>query len=136
MKAHRKILSIAAFCGASILIAGTALAAVSLPAEMSNARTHANNAANAPTIDAVHTHMHHAINCLVGPKGDGYDASQMNPCANAGNGAIPDQTDAAKKAKLESAKAALMKGLGENDLKAAQASATSAVADISAAAAS
>ena len=36
----------------------------------------------------------------------------MNPCANAGNGAIPDQTDAAKKAKLETAKAALMPGLG------------------------
>ena len=133
MKAHQKALSIAAFFGASVLITGAALAAVSLPAEISNARTHANNAANAPTIEAIHTHMHHAINCLVGPKGDGYDASQMNPCANAGNGAIPDQTDAAKKAKLESAKAALMKGLGENDIKAAQDTAKTAVADISAA---
>jgi hypothetical protein len=133
MKAHQKALAVAAFAGASLAI-GSAFAAVSLPAEIANARTHANNAANAPTIEAVHTHMHHAINCLVGPKGEGYDASQMNPCANAGNGAIPDQTDAAKKAKLESAKTSLMKGLTENDLKAAQASATSAVADISAAA--
>ncbi|HEY2834936.1 MAG TPA: hypothetical protein VGI89_00105 [Rhizomicrobium sp.] len=127
-----KAFSIAALACTSFLIAGTALAAVSLPAEIANARTHANNAANAPTIEAVHTHMHHAINCLAGAKGDGYDASQMNPCANAGNGAITDQTDAAKKAKLESAKATLMKGLGENDVKTAQASATSAVADISA----
>ena len=129
-----KTFSIAALAGASVLIAGAAMAAVSLPAEISNARTHANNAANAPTIQAVHTHMHHAINCLAGPKGEGYDASQMNPCQNAGNGAIVDETDAAKKAKLESAKATLMKGLGETDIKAAQASATSAVADISAAA--
>src|SRR6185312_3784489 len=110
---------LAPLVGASLLIAGAAFAAVSLTAEISNARTHANNAANAPTIEAVHTHMHHALNCLVGPKGEGFDAGQMNPCANAGNGAIVDQTDAAKKAKLEEAKAALMKGLTETDLKAA-----------------
>jgi len=131
MKAHQKALSIAAFAGTTILIASAAFGAVSLPAEIANARTHANNAANAGAIDAVHMHMHHAINCLVGPKGEGYDASQMNPCANAGNGAIPDQTDAAKKAKLESAKSALMKGLTETDLTAAHADATAAVTDIS-----
>lgn len=126
-----KALSIAALAGASLLIAGGAFAA-SLPAEIANARTHANNAANAGAIDAVHMHMHHAINCLAGPKGEGYDASQMNPCANAGDGAITDQTDAAKKAKLESAKATLMKGLALTDLKAAQDSAKMAVTDISA----
>ena len=127
-----KTVSIAVLAGASMLIAGSALAA-SLSAEIANARTHANNAANAATIDAAHMHMHHALNCLVGPKGDGYDASQMNPCASAGDGAIPDQTDAAKKAKLESAKAALVKGLGQSDLKAAQDSAKMAVTDISSA---
>ena len=126
-----KALSIAALAGASILIAGSVYAA-SLPAEIANARTHANNAANATTIDSAHAHMHHAINCLAGPKGEGYDASQMNPCANAGDGAITDQTDAAKKAKLESAKATLMKGLALTDLKAAQDSAKMAVTDISA----
>jgi hypothetical protein len=122
-----------AIAGPSLIIAGTAFAAVSLPAEISNARTHANNAANAPTIDAVHTHMHHALNCLVGPKGEGFDAGQMNPCTNAGNGAIVDATDAAKKAKLEQAKATLMKGLTETNLKAAQASAASAVTAITSA---
>ena len=127
-----KALSVAVLAGASLLIAGSAFAA-SLSAEIANAKTHANNAANAGTIDAVHMHMHHAINCLAGPKGEGYDASQMNPCANAGDGAIPDQTDAAKKAKLESAKATLIKGLALTDLKAAQDSAKMAVTDISAA---
>jgi hypothetical protein len=120
-----------AIAGSSLIIAGAAVAAVSLPAEISNARTHANNAANAPTLDAVHTHMHHALNCLVGPKGEGFDAGQMNPCTNAGNGAIVDETDAAKKAKLEDAKASLMKGLTQTDLKTAQASAASAVTAIS-----
>lgn len=124
---------LAPLVGASLLVAGAAFAAVSLTAEISNARTHANNAANAPTIEAVHTHMHHALNCLVGPKGEGFDAAQMNPCANAGNGAITDQTDAAKKAKLEEAKATLMKGLTETDLKAAQSSAVSATTAIAAA---
>lgn len=128
-----KISSLATLTGTFLLIAGSAFAAVSLTAEISNARTHANNAANAPTIDAVHTHMHHAINCLVGPKGEGFDAAQMNPCANAGNGAIPDQTDAAKKAKLEDAKTILMKGLTETDVKAAQRSAATAVTAIAAA---
>ena len=124
---------LAPLVGASLLIAGAAFGAVSLTAEISNARTHANNAANAPTIDAVHTHMHHAINCLVGPKGEGFDAAQMNPCTNAGNGAIPDQTDPAKKAKLEDAKTILMKGLTETDVKAAQRSAATAVTAIAAA---
>ena len=124
---------LAPLVGASLLVAGAAFAAVSLTAEISNARTHANNAVNAPTIEAVHTHMHHAINCLVGPKGEGFDAGQMNPCANAGNGAITDQTDAAKKAKLEEAKTMLMKGLTESDLKAAQGIASTAVTAIAAA---
>ncbi len=128
-----KISSLATLTGTFLLIAGSAFAAVSLTAEISNARTHANNAANAPTIDAVHTHMHHALNCLVGPKGEGFDAAQMNPCTNAGNGAIPDQTDAAKKAKLEDAKTILMKGLTETDVKAAQRSVETAVAAIAAA---
>ena len=127
---HKLLITLA---GASLLIAGAAFGAVSLTAEISNARTHANNAANAPTIDAVHMHMHHAINCLVGPKGEGFDAAQMNPCTNAGNGAIPDQTDTAKKAKLEDAKTILMKGLTENDVKAAQRSAATAVTAIAAA---
>lgn len=128
-----KMTSLATCAGALLLVTGSAFAAVSLTAEISNARTHANNAANAPTIDAVHMHMHHALNCLVGPKGEGFDAAQMNPCANAGNGAIPDQTDAAKKTKLESAKATLMKGLTVTDVKAAQAEAANAVKDIAAA---
>src|SRR5579863_5167477 len=67
--------------------------------EIATAQTHAGLAAKAPAIDGIHMHMHHALNCLVGPKGDGFDASNMNPCAAQGNGAIPDASDA-QKAKL------------------------------------
>src|SRR3954471_24987366 len=92
--------------GVSLLIAGTALAA-DLGAEIGNAQTHANLAAQSGTINAVHTHMHHALNCLVGPGAEGFDDKQMNPCAKVGAGAIPDSTDAGQKAKLEAAKATL-----------------------------
>jgi hypothetical protein len=125
-----KFFSVAGLAGACLLIAAPAFAAVAVSAEIAQAHSHATFAAKAGTIDAVHMHMHHSLNCLVGPKGDGFDASQMNPCANAGNGAITDETDAAKKAKLESAKADLMKGLAETDLKTAQATANSAAMTI------
>jgi hypothetical protein len=127
-----KLLSLAALAGASVLIAGTALAA-DLGAEITNAQTHANLAAQSGTINAVHMHMHHALNCLVGPQGDGFDEKQMNPCAKVGAGAIPDSTDAAKKAKLETAKTQLVAGIASDDLKVAQDAANGAQATIASA---
>jgi hypothetical protein len=78
-------------------------------------------------------HLHHALNCVVGPAGEGFDAKQMNPCAQSGNGAIPDSTDAAKKAKLETAKTQLMQGIAATDMKAAQADAMTAETTIASA---
>lgn len=127
-----KSVSIACLAGASLLISATAFAA-DLGSEINNAGAHAGLAAQAANIDGVHMHMHHALNCLVGPSGEGFDAKQMNPCAQSGNGAIPDSTDAAKKAKLETAKTQLMQGIAATDLKAAQAAATSAQASIASA---
>ena len=127
-----KTVSIACLAGASLFIAATAFAA-DLGSEINNAQAHAGLAAQAANIDGVHMHMHHALNCLVGPNGEGFDAKQMNPCAQSGNGAIPDSTDAAKKAKLETAKTQLMQGIAATDLKAAQAAATSAQATIASA---
>jgi hypothetical protein len=120
-----KLATLAALAGAPLLIAATAFAA-DLGSEINNAQTHAGLAAQAPNIDGVHMHMHHALNCLVGPGGDGFDAKQMNPCAQSGGGAIPDEMDAAKKAKLTAAKADLTKGLAEMDIAAAKADATAA----------
>ena len=42
-------------------------------------------AAQATDLNTVHMHLHHALNCLVGPNGKGFDAKEMNPCAHAGN---------------------------------------------------
>ena len=91
--------------------------------EATIAQTHAGLAATQSSIDKVHMHLHHALNCLVGPKGAGFDASNANPCAKAGNGAIPDATDAAMKTKLEQAEASAKAGLATDDLANAKAQA-------------
>jgi hypothetical protein len=120
-----KLVTLVALAGAPLLFAATAFAA-DLGSELNNAQTHAGLAAAAADINGVHMHMHHALNCLVGPQGDGFDAKQMNPCAQSGGGAIPDEADQMKKTKLMAAKADLSKGLAENDIAAAKADATAA----------
>lgn len=98
--------------------------------ELVTAMTHADLAGKAADIDGVHMHLHHALNCLAGPGGAGYDAKQMNPCANAGKGAIPDATDAAKKKALEDAAKSLTAGIAETDIAKAKADAASAASKI------
>lgn len=122
------------------LIAGAAFAALCAPAaladahsEVVQAETHAGLAEKASDITGVHQHLHHALNCLVGPKGDGYDAKEMNPCANAGSGAIPDTTDAAKKKALQAAADQLSSSIAETDETKAKAGATKAAGMLKAA---
>ncbi len=103
--------------------------AADVGSEIVTAGTHANLASQAADLDGVHMHLHHAVNCLVGPSGKGFDAKQMNPCANSGNGAIPDTTDAAKKAKLQAAADKASSGIASSDIATAKAAAT-ATADM------
>ena len=94
--------------------------------EIVQAETHAGLAAQAASLDGVHQHLHHALNCLVGPGGTGYDGTQMNPCANAGTGAIPDSADAAKKKALQAAADQLTASIAETDAAKAKQGATKA----------
>ena len=96
--------------------------------EAATGAVHAGLAAQATTIEQVHMHLHHTVNCLVGPKGQGFDAKEANPCQKLGNGAIPDTTDSATKAKLTTALASAQAGLKSEDLSAAKKSATEAQA--------
>jgi hypothetical protein len=96
--------------------------------EAATGAVHAGLAAQAATIEQVHMHLHHTVNCLVGPKGQGFDAKEANPCQKLGNGAIPDTTDSATKAKLTTALASAEAGLKSEDLSAAKKSATEAQA--------
>ncbi len=90
------------------------------PQAIATAANHAGLAAAAGGIDMVHTHLHHVLNCLVGPGGDGFDAGPGNPCANAGGGAIPQTADAAMKTKLTAAAAQAKGGIANADMAAAK----------------
>jgi hypothetical protein len=121
-------LSVAAIVS-GILTALPASAQAADPAqEAATAGLHAGLAAKAASIEQVHMHLHHTVNCLVGPTGQGFDAKEANPCQKLGNGAIPDTTDSAAKAKLTAALAKAQAGLKSEDLTAAKKAATEAQA--------
>jgi hypothetical protein len=105
------------FAFAALLLPAAALA--DGHSEIVLAEQHAGLASQATDIATVHSHLHHTLNCLVGPGGPGFDAHEMNPCANAGNGAIPDG-GVLKKLSLEGAAAEARKGIAEPDLAKAQ----------------
>jgi hypothetical protein len=103
--------------------------------EISTAHTHAKFAAEAATVAVSHVHLHHVINCLVGPTGTGFDATQANPCKGQGNGAIPDSaSDHALHAKLESVLSAAEAALKTDTLASAHRDAAKIAADLQAAA--
>jgi len=104
---------------ATILVMPTAVLA-DTHSEIVNADEHAGYAATSTDMATVQAHLHHTLNCLVGPGGNGFDAKQMNPCAQSGKGAIPDTADAKKKAALEAAAAKARAGLALSDLAAAK----------------
>jgi hypothetical protein len=102
--------------------------AADVNSEIATAAQHAGLAAQSGDIAGVHMHLHHTVNCLVGPGGPGFDAKELNPCANTGNGAIPDSTSASTKQALQAALDKANSGLASNDLAAAQKDASGAEA--------
>jgi hypothetical protein len=107
--------------GAAVLAAafvpGVALA--DGPAAIGIAANHAGLASNGANIDAVHLHLHHVLNCLVGAGGNGFDGGAGNPCMGSGP-AIPQTTDAAAKTKLENAATQARGGIANGDVAAAK----------------
>ena len=92
--------------------------------EVATAATHAGFAAQAASIEQAHMHLHHTVNCLVGPKGQGFAPNEANPCQKLGDGAIPDTADPTAKAKLTAALAKAEAGLKSDDLSAVKKAAT------------
>jgi hypothetical protein len=123
---------------AALLCAGAAslfplpVLAADVSAEITNAAMHAGYAAEATDVATVHSHLHHTVNCLVGPSGQGFDAKELNPCANNGSGAIPDSTSASAKQALQTALAKANSGLAATDLATARQDATAAQASLKA----
>src|SRR3954470_4238909 len=111
----KKIMFLAA---AAALMATPAFA--DLAGELSTAQTHAGMASTQTDIAMAKKHLQHAVNCLVGASGTGFDAAAGNPCGTAGSGAINDTTNAAQKAKLTSIAATAKAGVDSSDLAAVQ----------------
>jgi len=81
--------------------------------EIATAAQHAGLAAAATSLAQTHMHLHHAMNCLVGPRDADFD--KTNPCAQQGNGAFPDESDPDIKVKLQNAMSAAADGIASND---------------------
>lgn len=129
MKSVRIILAGVAAASLGALI--PTVAAADAQQAIGIAATHAGLAANAGNINVVHTHLHHVLNCLVGPGGDGFDQMAGNPCGMAG-GAIPQENNAEMKTKLLTLATLVRSGIGESDMAAAKKIATDAQNDLKA----
>lgn len=112
---------------ACLVLLGMAIAPAALAdtaSEIATAADHAGYAAASQNIDGIHMHLHHAVNCLEGPKGKDFNRAVENPCAKDGKGAIPDASDAATRTKLEGALATALAGIAADDSAAAKKDAT------------
>lgn len=71
--------------------------------QVNTAAQHAGFASKAMKVDDVHLHLHHVINCLVGPDGKDFDAKAGNPCKGQGNGALNEKLSMDEKTSLQQA---------------------------------
>ena len=92
--------------------------------EVATATAHAGMALGATDVNMVHTHLHHVINCLVGPAGGDFDSSAGNPCKDMGQGALADaKGHVAVEGTLHTAVREAKEGLQATKLDSAQADA-------------
>ena len=113
-------LSILALLSAAALAATPAFAAGDAGKQISTAIEHSGFASKVKSTDKVHLHLHHVVNCLVGPHGKGFYPAAGNPCQGQGNGALNDLMGQPKvKAELEKALHEADMGLRENSFKTA-----------------
>ena len=87
--------------------------------EISTAAVHAGMAASAPDLKMINAHLHHVVNCLVGPASADFDPAQANPCNGQGNGAMKDSPD--KQAVLAAALTLAKSGIAQSDAEKAKA---------------
>lgn len=93
MTSHRPIKPfLVIVAGLGFVLALPAFAALNADAhkEIQTAAQHAEFAVKGKSVDTVHMHLHHVINCIVGTGGAGFDAAAGDPCNNMGKGALSD----------------------------------------------
>jgi hypothetical protein len=122
--------------GLPILLLALALPVAALAAvadgaaskQIATASAHAGMALGAADLATAHLHLHHVVNCLVGPAGKGFDAKAQDPCKGMGHGAIVDaKGDAAVEGRLHTALGQAEQGLKASTLDAAHADAKQAM---------
>lgn len=126
----RLLLSSIALLG-TVTFTATALAAGGDAAkEAATAVQHAQLAAASQSVAVTDMHLHHVINCLVGPHGRGFYAKAGNPCKGMGSGAVRDSSgDKDLHSKALRALTVARHGVASKDLSAAH-DAASKVAQI------
>ncbi|HKR75488.1 MAG TPA: hypothetical protein VJR95_02420 [Rhodanobacter sp.] len=113
--------------------AQTAGASGAASKQIATAGAHAGMAMGAADLATTHAHLHHVVNCLVGPSGKGFDAKEADPCKGQGQGAIVDaKGDAATEARLQAALGHAEQGLKAATLDAAHADAKKAMESLQA----
>lgn len=101
--------------------------------QAATASAHAGMALGAANLTMAQTHLHHVVNCLVGPAGTDFDAKAGNPCKDQGQGAIVDaKGDAATEAKLTAALTDARRGLQATTLESVHADAQQAMTTLQA----
>ena len=118
-------LSFTAFAALGLVMVAGPLLAADPAKEIATAAAHAGLASGSADLKMVQTHLHHAINCLVGPAGAGYDGTQANPCKDQGAGALTD-APTEKKPGLEAALTLITDAASETDAVKAKAKAAEA----------
>lgn len=98
--------------------------------EVATAAQHAGLSAASNSLPVAEMHLHHTLNCLVGPKGRGFDTKAANPCASQGNGAIPDTTDAPTRKELDHIADRARRALRSKKLSTVQKDATTIESDL------
>lgn len=107
----------ASLAGAAFACSVSFAAVAADPAkEIATAAFHADLATKAADLKGVRMHLHHVVNCLVGPKGEGYSVDDMNPCKEMGDGAMMDVADTARRKALDSALYEAREGLDAKDM--------------------
>jgi len=118
----------ALLCALAVPMVAQAADSAAASKQMSTAAAHAGMAVGATDLKMTQTHLHHVVNCLVGPNGKGFDAKAGDPCKGQGNGAIVDaKGDAATEAKLRAALTQAEAGLKASTVESAHADAQKAM---------
>ena len=82
--------STALLCGALLLSSAAFAQGGDVAKELGAASTHAQLSESSQSVEVATMHLHHVINCLVGPHGRDFNAAAGNPCKGMGEGAEKD----------------------------------------------